>query len=218
MSKMKFIALALTMLGTATVAERVSAHATSIGYEGGGTPGSVIVWLGTYNHGTSSHHLEGSMNLVGVNGNPFASTTVAFTLGAGVGPSPTFTGGKPAGLVDGVTNFFTTCSPFPNPASQPLVGTDPMCFGGVDHWQGALFTGLTPGDYQFSWTPIANPSAEWSLGNPNMDGIFTITGDVLGCGQPGAPACDVPEPASIPLVGLGLLGMAVMLRRRWKAD
>jgi len=156
------------------------------------------------------------MNLIGVNGNPFASTTINFSLGAGAGPNPPFGGGKPAGLIDGTTNFFTTCS-IPNPASQPLLGTDPNCFGGVDHWQGALFTGLTPGDYQFSWTPIANPSAEWSLGNPNMDGIFTITGEVLGCGQPGAPACAIPEPGSIPLVGLGLIGFAAALRLRRKA-
>ena len=215
MLKGKHLFLALALLGLVTGAQRAAAHATSIGYENGGAPGSVIVWLGTYNHGTSSHHLEGSMNLVGVNGNAYPATTVAFTLGAGVGPTPPFGGTKPSGLVDGTTNFYA-CN-----TSGALTSSfgDASCTLSSsfvpDHWQGALFAGLSPGDYQFTWTPIASPSAEWSLYNPNMDGIFTISGQVLGCGQPGAPACaQVPSPASFPLVALGLIGMAGMLRRR----
>ena len=187
--------------------QKAEAHATSIGYENGGAAGTINIWLGTYNHG--SHHLEGSMNLVGVNGNPYSSTTVAFTLGAGVGPTPTFDGlaanpatTKPAGLVDGVTNFFAPCSDF----TAPLLSTDPNCFGGVNHWQGAVFTGLTAGDYQFTWTPIANPTAEWSILNQNMNGIFTISGTVIN------PS--VPEPAMLGLLGFGFVGLALARRRR----
>lgn len=208
--KNKVLVLVFAFLGLAVTAERAAAHATSIGFENAGSPGAVNIWLGTYNHGTSSHHLEGSMNLVGVNGNTFASTTNPFTIGAGVGPNPPFSGGKPAGLVDGVTNFFSPC----NTSNVPLLLVDPVCFGGVNHWQGALFTGLTAGDYQFNWTPIANPTAEWSPENPNMNGIFTLGGVVIGCGGPNQPACAVPVPAVLPLIGIGLFSMAMTLRRR----
>lgn len=39
-------------------------------------------------------------------------------------------------------------------------------------------------------------------------------GTVIGCGQPGQPACPTPEPDALPLLGIGLLGMAAALRRR----
>jgi len=196
------------------VTEKAEAHATSIGYENGGAPGTVNIWLGTYNHGATSHHLEGSMNLVGVNGNTYASTTVAFTLGAGVGPSGDFDGlganpatSKPAGLVDGTTNFFAPCS---TGSSAPLLGTDPNCYGGVDHWQGAVFTGLTAGDYQFTWTPIANPTQEWSVLNSNMNGIFTLGGVVVN------PGTSVSEPGTLALLGLGLAGLSFVRRKKQK--
>ena len=209
--KKTITAIAAAIMAFTFSGEKADAHATSIGFANAG-PGTVAVWLGTYNHGTSSHHLEGSMNLVGVNGNPFASTTVAFTLSAGVGTSPAWTGtpgyqaGKPAGLIDGTTNFYGCNN------SGPLTNTctgSAASFGQPDHWQGALFAGLQAGDYQFTWTPIANPTAEWSVINPNMNGIFTIDGSVI---NPNV----VPLPAGLPLMAgaLSILGFGAMRKKK----
>ena len=64
-------------------------------------------------------------------------------------------------------------------------------FGQPTHWEGVSFTGLTAGDYQFTYIPIVNPSLEWSIYNPNMNGIFTITGAVING--------ETPLPAALPL-------------------
>jgi hypothetical protein len=45
---------------------------------------------------------------------------------------------------------------------------------------------------------------------------FTVGSAQQVCGQPGAPACPAPEPDTLPLFGLGLLSLAIALRRKLK--
>ena len=188
----------LSILGAAVAAAlmlgavgNASAHATSIGYANAGA-GAVTVWLGTYNHGVVTN--EGSMMLAGALGTVYGPVTTTFNL---------LTTSKPAGLVDGVTNFF---DPDTGDANTPLIGVDPNQFGGITHWQGATFTGLSAGDYQFTWVPAppAVRTQEWSILNNNMNGIFNLRGVVN----------PTPEPGSLALVGLAIFGLAAVQRRR----
>lgn len=173
-----------------------SAHAVSIGYENAG-PGAVNIWLGTYDHG--GDHLEGGLTLQGALGTVFGPVTTAFSL---------LTSSKPAGLIDGTTNFYAP-DLF---TSNPLVGTEagfnaacPAC-GPVDHWQGVTFTGLSVGDYQFTWNEAPNATAEWSLLNTNMNGIFHLGESVVNG--------TVPEPGSLALMGLAFAGLAAARRKK----
>jgi hypothetical protein len=187
-----------------------NAHSVSIGYENAG-PGAVTIWLGTYSVGHAGIVNEGSMNLVGVNGNSYPSTTLFFNLLAG--PGVAF---KPSGLVDGVTNFYAPNGSVGVGNTLPLVGSEasfnaacPAC-GPVDRWQGVTFTGLAPGDYLFTWNPIAQPTLQWDILNDNLNGVFTLTGEVVGV--------ETPLPAALPLFagGLGALGFLAHRRKQKK--
>ena len=101
--------------------------------------------------------------------------------------------------------------------SGPLVGSDAIWLstlcsacGSANHWQGATFTGLSAGDYQFTYVPRANPTLEWTPYNDSLNGIFTISGTVLN---------PVPEPETyaLMLAGLGVVGCMARRRKQERA-
>jgi hypothetical protein len=120
------------------------AHTNSVGYTSSGA-GTVTFWYGTY-HGCGTVSAEGSFNVIGINGNTYPSTTASFT---------TLTCVQPSGLVPGV-NYFNAN----NAGLVPYDVTQPN--GQSLVWQGATFTGIAPGDYQFTYIPSATPSTTWT--------------------------------------------------------
>ena len=184
-----FVAFVLAaVFGTA------AAHTISIGYENAG-PGSVTFWYGTYHSFAQTPTTEGSFNLVGINGNPFPSTTVAFTSSTGV---------KPVGLIDGTTNFYAT-------NAGPLAASDVDGLGPVLSWQGVTFTGLAAGQYQFTYIPIAFPSAKWAPWNTQVTtNSVTLTSSIVG-GPVSIPTLD---PAMLVLLAVVVAGLAAASRRR----
>ena len=180
------------------VAGGANAHTKAIGYHNSG-PGCVTFWFQSW-HSYVAPFFEGSFNLVGINANPYPSTTVPFSL---------TTGTKPPLLVDGVNNFYA-CNRLPN----SFCPTDEDQTGGTK-WQGVQFCGLQAGDYRFTYIPIAQPSADWDPATPGVQtNTLTLTGVIVG--GP-ASASDIPtlsEWAMILLMTL-LAGAAYLrLRRR----
>jgi hypothetical protein len=171
-----------------------NAHTITIGYANAG-PGSVTFWYGSYHNYGAPELTEGTMTLVGISGNPFPSTTVPFTLSSAT---------KPVGLIDGTTNFYAT-------NAGPLAPTDVDGLGPVLSWQGVTFTGLQVGQYQFTYNPIAIPSAHWAPWNLQVQtNTATVTQGLLGA----SAVIPTLDPAMLALMALVVAGFgAVVLRR-----
>jgi hypothetical protein len=161
----------------------VLAHTNSIGYVGDGN-GGVTFWYGNWHPGTT--FTEGSMTLQGVNGNAFAPTTVNWTL---------IQNTMPSGLIPG-TNYYTS-----NGVSLVPYNTNIQT---SYTWQGVSFTGLSAGDYQFTYNPIAQPTANWApMDSLIRSSTVTITaaalsGDADGDGINDATGAPVTPPAPTP--------------------
>ena len=118
----------------------VLSHTNSIGYVGGGN-GAVTFWYGNWHPGTTFN--EGTLSLQGINGTNFSPSTVNWTL---------IQQTMPDGLIPG-TNYFTS-------NGTQLVPYDPNVQTSYS-WQGVTFTGLSAGDYQFTYNAAGAPTVNW---------------------------------------------------------
>jgi len=129
-----FRILALVVIVSGLLTGTASAHTIAYGYEMAG-PDAVTFWFGSSHSNAHALPLEGTLSLVGINGNPFASTMFSFVLSAN---------SQPAGLTNDV-NYFV----------DPLAGLSPVLM-----WQGTTVA-LAAGDYQFAYSSAASPSPAW---------------------------------------------------------
>lgn len=108
----------------------------------------------------------------------------------------------PTGLTEGSNYFYAdTVSGAQGDYDAP---TNLTCCS-VTRWQGVTFTGLAAGDYAYSISGMFSVDwADWNSDEANWRGMVNIPTSSAG----------VPEPTSMALFGLGMLGLAGARRRK----
>ncbi len=136
----------------------VLAHTNSIGYVGDGN-GGVTFWYGNWHPNTTFN--EGNLTLQGINGTSYSPTTVNWTL---------LTTTQPTGLIPG-TNYYTS-----NGSILVAYPANPISYT----WQGVTFSGLSVGDYQFTYNAAGSPTVNWMpMDSVILSSTVTITAAAL---------------------------------------
>lgn len=170
-NKTKFLVAALSIF-----AVNADAHTMTWGYEDN-TGGSYTVWAGAwsshFNAPAEGHLLYTLTDFNGVAQAP--GTSVAFNLTSST---------KPAGLIDGTTNFYA------NP-SGTMTATNLTSYVGPVSWMGVTITGITnPGYYLLQFDPayVGGMSQNFTPADSSvLNGVVIQLGGGGGLGAPTAP-------------------------------
>ena len=122
-------------------------------------------------------------------------------------------GGTPGAVLESfsVDNAMGSFGNF-NPPILVNSTVQPLLTAGTPYWLIAATTGDTVAAW--NWNSIGDTGPHASSTN---GGAFTVGTDTRGAFRVTVGTAAVPEPSTLALTGLGMLGMAAWLRRRKKA-